>query len=83
MSRKKISQNEAHGLRRQVEFYKQREAERTGTWCRSYPGGVHIASLDQNDSADAYREVMTARKIGMPVIVVVIDKQLLFYAVKP
>lgn len=47
MSRRHISQNEAHALAKRVQLLESERFAQRRAWARDYPGGVHLGSLSR------------------------------------
>lgn len=65
----KISQREAHRMRKELRELHERDASRERSWSSDWPGGIHIATSRPN--ADVLACIQTARKLGHFVIGVV------------
>lgn len=77
----KISQREAHRLRKRVYELEQRAGRQNNAWCSDWPGGVHIATL--SIPTDDFTAIHTARKLGHAVVVVGTEAQSIrFMAIK-
>ena len=72
---------ETLALRRRVRQLEYEENERRGNWSNSYPGGVHLATIDAQ--AEITAVVRTARRLSHAVVVIEQEegekKRLLFY----
>lgn len=62
----KISQREAHRLKKRVDFLEDQERGRNKAWSSDYPGGVHLDTLTV--SGEAWWVVNTAVKLGHAVV---------------
>lgn len=67
---KKISQREAHALKRRVEELQAAERQRISAWSSEWPRGVHLSNVLMSEGTSICREVLTARKLRHAVVVV-------------
>jgi hypothetical protein len=82
MSRRKISQREAHATLKRLKALEQREAERAARYTTDWPGGTHVDDIDA--STDSSLDTLKlARKLGFYVVAVPDNTKIKFFAVKP
>lgn len=74
----KISQTEARRLRRRVDALQDLIAGERRRYASSWPGGVHLASINPDPSLHA--TINTARILGHAVVVTVEAGQVKFFA---
>lgn len=75
----KISQREAHRMRKELGALYERDAARERHWSSDWPGGIHIATSRPDSEVQA--AITTARKLGHAVIAVIRnDGECLYYA---
>lgn len=79
--RNRISQREAHRLRKRVIALEARDHGRLKRWASAWPGGTMITSWDCAEGNAALVTVRTARMLGHAVVVVAEERTLRFYAV--
>ena len=82
--RVKISQREAHRLRKRVSDLERIIYEQRQVWNRDFPDGVHIATLEGVDPP-LQAQIDTARRLGYFLVATPAHggSVLCFYAVKP
>lgn len=82
MARSRISQREAHRLRKRVEELEVREQRRIARYSSEYPGGSHIATID--GLSDNYKgRLYVADVFGAALVGRLSGGTLLIYAVLP
>lgn len=82
MSRRHVSQREAHAAIARVKELEQVERERRSRWLTVWPGGVQIGGVDFTMPQMAIEAAVTARRLGHAVVVVPSDdrKRITLYA---
>lgn len=81
MALRKISQREAHRLRREVEQFQDMERKRNAAWSSEYPGGTNIVQVPVGDLERAH--IQTALTLGHHIIGKLSNGKLLLFAWKP
>ena len=63
----KISQREAHLMRKELRALHERDAARLRAWSSDWPHGIHIGTITVNNCE--WHIVQTARKLGYAIVV--------------
>ncbi|MCR4304966.1 MAG: hypothetical protein NUV63_12220 [Gallionella sp.] len=81
MSRRHISQREAHALSKRVDELERERDEQRSRWASDYPGGTHIGTLSyQRDWFSGRLEIAHALKHAIVVKPGDCDGKIYFYA---
>jgi len=75
----RISQREAHKLRKRVASLEQMERDRANAYQREYPGGIHVESIPLTPIQ--YAKLYTTRRLGFALVGTVVNRdELTIYA---
>lgn len=78
---KKITQTEAHALKRRVAELEKVLNNQRNAWVREWPEGVHLGSLQVSDTL--YATLMVARKLKHAVVITLVNRNYIDFHALP